>query len=89
MVYFAIPAAETAGFGLMLVATMWTSEPLIVPLARDLVPHLTDDLARRRALVRGLSFIWMATYLASGATTLTLLTTVSQPVYMGAHQLAG
>ena len=89
MVYFAIPVAETAGFGLMFFATMWMSEPLIVRLARDLVPHLADDLAKRRALTRGLSVIWMATYLASGATTLTLLTTVSLPVYMGAHQLAG
>ena len=89
MVYFAIPVAETAGFGLMFVATMWTSEPLIVRLARDLVPHLADDLATRRALIRGLSVVWMVTYLASGATTLTLLTTVSLPVYVGAHQIAG
>ncbi len=89
VVYFAIPVAETAGFGLMFVATMWTSQPLIVRLARDLVPHLADDLATRRALIRGLSLIWMVTYLASGATTLTLLTTVSLPVYLGAHQLAG
>ena len=89
MVYFAVPVAETAGFALMFVATMWTSEPLVVRLARDLVPHVADDLATRRALIRGLSVIWMITYLASGATTLTLLTTVSLPVYMGAHQLAG
>jgi hypothetical protein len=33
--------------------------------------------------------IWMATYLASGATTLTLLTTLPLPVYVGAHQIAG
>ena len=88
-VYFAIPVAETAGFGLMFVATLWTSEPLIVRLARDLVPHLADDLITRRSLIRGLSLIWMATYLASGATTLTLLTTVPLPVYVGAHQIAG
>lgn len=89
LVYFAVPVAETAGFGLLFVATMWTSEPLIVRLARDLVPHVADDLAGRRTLIRGLSFIWMATYLASGATTAALLTTVSLPVYMGAHQIAG
>lgn len=89
MVYFAIPVAETAGFALMFVATMWTSEPLVVRLARDLVPHVADDLATRRTLIRGLSVIWMVTYLASGATTLALLTTVSLPVYMGAHQIAG
>ena len=89
LVYFAIPVAETVVFALLFVATMSTSEPLIVRLARDLVPHVADDLAGRRSLVRGLSFIWMATYLASGATTLALLTTVSLPVYMGAHQIAG
>jgi hypothetical protein len=89
LVYFAIPVAETAGFALLFVATLWTSEPLIVRLARDLVPHVADDLASRRMLIRGLSLIWMVTYLASGATTLTLLTTVSLPVYMGAHQIAG
>jgi hypothetical protein len=89
LVYFAIPVAETAGFGLLFLATMWTSEPLIVRLVRDLVPHVADDLAGRRTLIRGLSLIWMATYLASGATTLALLTTVSLPVYMGAHQIAG
>jgi len=89
VVYFALPVFETAGFGLMFVATLWTSEPLIVRLARDLVPQLADDLASRRNLIRGLSLIWMVTYLASGATALVLLATVPLPVYLGAHQLAG
>jgi hypothetical protein len=89
LVFFALPVAETAGFALMFVATLWTSEPLIVRIVRDLIPHVADDLAERRALIRGLSLIWMATYLASGATALALLTTVSLPVYMGAHQIAG
>jgi hypothetical protein len=89
MLYFAVPVAETAGFGLLFLATMWSSEPLIVRLVRDLVPHAADELARRKGIVRGLSLIWMVTYLASGATTLALLTTVSIPVYLGAHQLAG
>jgi hypothetical protein len=88
-VYFAIPVAETAGFGLMFMATLWSSEPLVVRLARDLVPHLADDLATRRALIRGLSAVWMITYLASAATTLTLLTTLPLPLYMGTHQIAG
>jgi hypothetical protein len=89
LVFFALPVVETAGFGLLFVASLWSSEPLIVRLARDLVPHVADDLAGRRPLIKGLSFIWMVTYLASGATTLALLTTVSLPVYMGAHQVAG
>jgi hypothetical protein len=88
-VYFAIPVVETAGFALMFVATLWTSEPLIVRLVRDLVPHVAEDLSSRRTLIRGLSVIWMITYLASGATTFALLTTVPLPVYMGAHQIIG
>jgi hypothetical protein len=88
-VFFAVPVAETAGFALMFVATLWTSEPLVVRLARDLVPHAADDLASRRSLIRGLSLVWMVTYLASGATTLALLTTLPLPLYMGAHQIAG
>jgi hypothetical protein len=89
VVYFAVPVAETAGFGLLFLATMWSSEPLIIRLVRDLVPHAADELARRPGVVRGLSLIWMVTYLASGATTLALLTTVPIPIYLGAHQLAG
>ena len=50
MVYFAVPVVETAGFGLMFAATMFTSEPLVVRLARDLIPHAADDLAGRHAL---------------------------------------
>jgi hypothetical protein len=89
VVYFAVPVAETVGFGLMFVVTLWTSEPLVVRLVRDLMPHVADDLASRPALIRGLSLIWMVTYLASGATTLALLATVPLPVYLGAHQIAG
>jgi hypothetical protein len=88
-VYFVLPVAETGVFGLLFLATMATKEPLIVRLARDMVPHLADDLAGRRALVNRLSLVWTLTYLASGATTLLMLLTVSLPVYLGAHQLAG
>jgi intracellular septation protein A len=89
MVYFAVPVLETAGFGLMFAATMFSSEPLVVRLARDLVPHAADDLACRQALTKHLSLVWTATYLASGATTLVLLTTVPLPIYLGAHTLTG
>jgi hypothetical protein len=88
-VYFAVPVVETAGFGLMFVATMFTGEPLVVRLARDLVPGAADHLASRRALIRNLSVVWTTTYLASGATTLILLATLPLPVYMGAHTLTG
>jgi intracellular septation protein A len=89
VLYFAVPVLETAGFGLMFIATMFSSEPLIVRLVRDLVPHAADDLASRKPLIKTLSIIWTATYLGSGATTLALLTTVPLPVYMGAHTLTG
>jgi hypothetical protein len=88
-VYFAVPIFETAGFGLMFIATMFSAEPLVVRLARDLVPQAADDIARRRSLVKRLSLIWTAVYLASGTTTLVLLATVPLPVYLGAHTLTG
>lgn len=89
IMYFAIPLVETAGFGLMFAATMFTSEPLVVRLARDLVPHAADDIAQRASLIKTLSLIWTATYLASCATSLVLLTTVPLPVFLGAHTLTG
>lgn len=88
-VYFAVPVVETAGFGLMFMATMFSSEPLILRLARDVMPHAAENLARRRSLIRHLSLIWTVIYLGSGATTLALLTTLPLPVYLGAHQLTG
>jgi len=88
-VYFAVPVVETAGFGLLFLASMAWREPLVVRLARDFVPHLADGVAARRSLVRTLSLIWAVTYLASGATTMVLLTTQPITVYLGAHQLAG
>jgi intracellular septation protein A len=87
--YFFVPVIETGGFGLLFLATMFTSEPLIVRLARDFVPHLAEDLATRRSLIRSLSAVWTLTYLASGGTTLLLLLTQSIPVYVTAHELAG
>lgn len=87
--YFAIPIAETAGFGLMFLATMFSAEPLVLRLARDLVPGAADGLAERRSLIRSLSLIWTVTYLGSGATTLALLVSVPLPVYLGAHTLTG
>jgi hypothetical protein len=87
--YFAVPIVETAGFGLMFLATMFSAEPLVVRLARDLVPGAADGLAERRSLIRTLSLIWTVTYLGSGATTLALLVSVPLPVYLGAHTLTG
>lgn len=88
-VYFAIPVAETAAFGLMFLATMFSSEPLVVRLARDLVPSAAEDLATRRSLIRSLSLVWTVTYLGSGATTLILLTTTPMRIFLGAHTLTG
>lgn len=89
LIYFAIPVVETAAFGLMFLATMFSSEPLVVRLARDLVPSAAEDLATRRALIRSLSLVWTVTYLGSGATTLLLLTTTPMRIFLGAHTLTG
>jgi hypothetical protein len=87
--YFAIPVAETVGFGLLFVVSLASRECLIVRLARDVVPHVAEDLAERVRLCRFLSLVWALTYIGSGATTLVLLMTQSLPVYLGAHQLTG
>jgi hypothetical protein len=87
--YFVVPVLETSAFGLLFVATMVVGEPLIVRLARDLVPHLADDLAERRQLMILLSCLWALVYLGSSTTTLVLLLTQPVPVYLGAHQLTG
>jgi hypothetical protein len=89
LVYFAIPVAETAGFGLMFLATMFSGEPLVVRLARDLVPRAADGLAARRSLTRSLSVVWTVVYLGSGGTTLLLLTTTPMRVFLGVHTVAG
>jgi len=89
VVYFAVPVLETAGFGLMFAATMFTSEPLVVRLARDLIPHAADDFAQRGSLIRTLSVVWTVTYLASCTTSMVLLSTVPLSVFLGAHTLAG
>lgn len=89
MLYFAVPVVETAAFGLMFAATMWSSEPLVVRLARDLVPHAADGIAARRSLMRTLSLVWTVTYLASCATSLVLLLTAPLPLFLGFHTLTG
>jgi hypothetical protein len=87
--YFAIPVAETAGFGLMFLATMFTSEPLVVRLARDLVPGAADGIAARRSLIKALSVVWTITYVGSGLTTLLLLNTVPLRVFIATHVVSG
>lgn len=86
---FDVPVLETAGFGLMFMATMFWGEPLVVRIARDLVPHAADAIASHRTLIRTLSIVWTVVYLGSGATTFILLTTLPLPVYLGAHTLTG
>lgn len=87
--YFAIPAAETAGFGLMFLATMFGAEPLVLKFARDLFPSVADSLAERRSLLRTLSMVWTVTYVGSGITTLGLLTALPLSAFLGAHTVTG
>jgi hypothetical protein len=87
--YFALPVAETAGFGLMFVLTLSGTEPLVVRLARDLVPSAADGLAERRTLVRALSAVWAVAYVASALVTMLLLVTTPLSVFYATHVLAG
>ena len=89
LLYFAIPVLETAGFGLMFVLTLRGAEPLIVRLARDLVPGAADGLLDRRGLVRSLSLVWAGAYIASAATTALLLAATPLSVFVAAHVAAG
>jgi hypothetical protein len=87
--YFAAPVVETVGFGLLFLVSLASRESLVVRLARDVVPHLADDLAARGGLCRALSAVWALTYIGSGATTFVLLITQPLPIYLAAHQLTG
>jgi hypothetical protein len=89
MVYFAIPIVETVGFALMFLATMFSREPLVVRLARDLVPGAAEELVSHRSLIRSLSLVWTVTYLGNAATTLLLLVSTPMSVFLGAHTVAG
>lgn len=87
--YFAFPAVETVGFGMMFLVTLGRRQPLLLRLARDLVPSAVEALAASRPLVTRLSLVWGAAYLGSGLTTCVMLVTLPIPVFVGAHTLAG
>ena len=88
--YFAIPVFETVGFALMFLVTLFVGrEPLVVRLARDLVPGAADSLAARRSVVRSLSLVWTLTYLGSSATTGFLLYATPLRVFVATHTFAG
>jgi intracellular septation protein A len=87
--FFAIPVLETAAFGLMFVVTLLSSEPLVVRMARDLVPAAAEDLGEHRRVVRSLSWLWAGAYLGSAATTLVLLLATPVSVFVAAHTATG
>lgn len=89
LAYFGWPILETTGFGLVFVASLRTAEPLVVRLARDLVPSMAHLLHDRPALVRRLSWTWTAVYLGQAATTLMLLLFTPLTVFLAAHTFAG
>ena len=87
-IYFALPAAETAVFGLVFVATLTRAEPLIVRLVRDLLPAGADLLAANRRLIRNLSVLWGLSHLMSAVATMFLLVTTPLPVFLAVHVFA-
>ena len=87
-IYFALPAAETAVFGLVFVATLAGSEPLLVRLARDLLPAGADRLAANRPLIRNLSVMWAASHVLSAGATMLLLLTTPLTVFLAVHVFA-
>ncbi len=87
-VYFAMPAAETAVFGLAFLATLAGSEPLVIRLARDLLPAGADRLAANRPLIRNLSVLWAASHLLSAGATLLLLGATPLRVFLAVHIFA-
>lgn len=88
-IYFALPAAETAVFGLIFVISLASREPLLVRLARDLLPTAADELADRRRLIRDLSVLWAASYLLSATATLLLLLASPLSVFLAVHVFMG
>lgn len=87
--FFAIPVLETAAFGLTFVLTLLRPEPLVVRMARDLVPAAAEALGEHRGLVRSLSWLWAGAYLGSAATTLVLLLATPVSVFVAAHTATG
>lgn len=87
-VYFALPAAETAVFGLVFVATLAGSEPLIIRLARDLLPAAADRLAANRPVIRKLSVVWAISHLLSAGATIAILMTTPLAVFLAVHVFA-
>ncbi len=87
-IYFALPAAETAVFGLVFVATLAGSEPLIIRLARDLLPAAADRLAANRQIIRKLSVVWAVSHLLSAGATIAILMTTPLTVFLAVHVFA-
>ena len=87
-IYFALPAAETAVFGLVFVATLGGTRPLLIRMARDLLPAGADRLAANRPLVRDLSLLWGVSHLLSAVATMLLLLTTPLPVFLAVHVFA-
>lgn len=88
-IYFALPAVETAVFGLMFVISLGGRQPLLVRLARDLLPSAADGLADRRRLIRDLSVLWAASHVLSALATVLLLVASPLSVFVVVHVVTG
>ncbi len=88
--FFAIPCGGTAATGAMFAWSATWGSPLLVRLARDVVPFAGPHLAAAasRTLVVRLSWAWAVAYLADATCSFLLLSLAPFHVFLVAHVLA-
>jgi len=89
--FFAVPCLGTAATGAMFAWSGRWKRPLLVRLARDVVPFLGDHLSSgaSRPFVIRLGWTWGFAYLANAVASFLLLVFMPLHVFMVLHVLAG
>jgi hypothetical protein len=89
--FFAVPCLGTAATGAMFAWSGRWKRPLLVRLARDVVPFLADHLSSgaSRPFILRLGWTWGAAYLINAVASFLLLVFMPLHVFMVLHVLAG
>jgi hypothetical protein len=89
--FFAVPCGGTAIIGLMFAWSGTWDQPLLVRLARDVVPALNGHLSAKasRSFVLRLSWTWGLAYIANAAGTFLLLMLTPLHLFLFLHVFAG
>jgi hypothetical protein len=89
--FFAVPCLGTAATGAMFAWSGRWKRPLLVRLARDVVPFLEAHLSSgaSRPFILRLGWTWGAAYLANAIASFLLLVFLPLHVFMVLHVLAG